>query len=453
MLNLLIIDDSNPFLNDVELLLKDRYKIFKAENGKKGLNILKKENISILLLDLKLPDIYGLDVLKQVHSEIDPRLPVIIVTDTGDVETVVKAMNLGASDFIQKDFNKELLNQKIIMALEKRQLEIEIKTLKDSIDQQYDYFICTSRAMKKVDLELTRISRENVDVLISGESGVGKDVVAYEIHRRSKRKENLFVEVSINSLSDSLIESELFGYEKGAFSGADSSKVGKFEAADGGTIYLPEISEISERIQLKLLSFMQHKEISKVGQGSAKKIKLDVRIIMATNKELMPLVKAGKLREDFYYRINVVNINIPPLRERKEGLLNLVNYFINILSLKHNKKGLTLDDQVFKAMENYEWKGNIRELKNAIECTVVLSDNDSVLTLENFPNLIPFSNQLSLHDDGSFQSAIQKAKQEYFTKLLDETGGNKTLAAGRAGLSRQGLIKILKELNISLEKD
>lgn len=448
MLNLLIIDDSIPFLNDVEILLKDKYKIFKAENGKKGLNILRKENISIVLLDLKLPDIYGLDILKKIHEEIDPFLPVIIVTDYGDIDIAVNAIQFGASDFIQKDFDRGILNQKIIKALEKREQDIELRTLKDFMNDHYDYFVCSSKAMQKIDNEITRVARGNVDVLISGESGVGKDVIAYEIHKRSNRKDKLFVEVSLNALSDSLIESELFGYEKGAFSGADNAKMGKFEAANGGTIYLPEISEISEKIQLKLLSFMQYKEISKVGPGNVKKIKLDVRIIMATNKDLMSLVKAGKIREDFYYRINIVNIHVPSLRERKDGILNLANYFLNIISLKHNKKGLDFSNEVIEAMENYEWKGNIRELKNAIESAVVMSDNDNLLTLNDFPILLTSAIKSPFDNDGSFQAAMHKAKHEYFTNLLSEADGNKTKAAERAGLSRQGLLKILKELGI-----
>ena len=447
MLNLLIIDDSVPFLNDVELLLKDKYKIFKAENGRKGINIIKKENVSVLLLDLKLPDIDGLDILRLAHSEIDPNLPIIIVTDFGDIDTVVKAMSLGAADFIQKDFNIALLHQKIIASLKKRELNIELKTLKDSLDRQYDYFICTSKAMQRVENEITKIARLNADVLLFGETGVGKDVVAYEIHKRSQRKDKLFIEVSLNALSDSLIESELFGYEKGAFSGADSTKMGKFEAANGGTIYLPEIADISEKIQVKLLSFMQYKEISKVGPGNAKKVKLDVRIIMATNKELLPLVKSNRLREDFYYRINVLNIHIPPLRERKDGILNLANYFLNIISLKHNKKGLSFSDDLFEAMKRHDWRGNIRELKNAIESAIVMTDNDTILTLNDFPNLVAPLRQYA-GNDGSFQSAMHKAKYEYFTSLLAETNGNKTQAAERAGLSRQGLLKILKELGI-----
>lgn len=447
MQTLLIIDDSLPFLKDVEILLSSRYKILKAENGKKGLSILSKENVSAVLLDLQLPDINGIDILKQIHTELDPFLPVLIITDYGNVENAVLAMQSGAYDFIQKDFNRELLFHKISKALERRELDLGIKTLKDSVSGQYDFFVCSSKPIKRLDNEISKVARQNVDVLISGETGAGKDVIANEIYKRSSRKDKLFVQVSLNSLSDTLIESELFGYEKGAFSGADTTKIGKFEAANGGTIYLPEISEISEKIQLKLLYFMQYKEITKVGQGSVKKINLDVRIIMATNRDLKQLVSGGKMRQDFYYRINVINLSIPPLRERKDGIEDLANYFLNLFLRKHNKQELSFDKVLMEAMINAEWKGNIRELKNSIERAVVMADNNTVLTLEDFPDLNYFEESVT-ENNRTFQSAMNKSKREYFLSLLAETKNNKTKASEIAGLSRQGLIKILKELKI-----
>ena len=447
MLNLLVIDDDDACLDDIELLLKDKYKIFKADNSKKGIDILKKENISILILNLKLSDSDGLDILKQVHEEVDPNLPIIIVSDKNDVDTVVKAIRLGARDYIHRGISVDLLHQKIISSIEKRTISLQLKTLKDSQERQYDYFVCKSKAMQNVDFEITKIARSNADVLLLGETGAGKDVIAYEIYKRSTRRDKLFVEVSLNSLSDTLIESELFGYEKGAFSGADTTKAGKFEAANGGTIYLPEISDISEKIQAKLLSFMQYKEISKVGPGNVKKIKLDVRLIMASNKDLWQLVKEGKLREDFYYRINVTKLNVPPLRKRRDGIESLSDYFLDIILRKHNKKGITFSQTLVDVMRKYEWYGNIRELKNSIESAVVLCDDDAVLTLNDFPNLTPPPVQ-DTANDSSFQAAMIKAKYEYIIKLLSETNHNKTQAAVKAGLSRQGLLNIMKELGI-----
>ncbi len=447
MFNLLVIDDDRSFLSDVERWLKDKYKVFTVNNINSGIAILKKENISILLLDLLLPGLNGFDLLKKIHKEIDPNLPIIILSDDGDVEAVVKAMNLGAADYIQKDLGSSLLHQKIISSIDKRSLGLELETLKDSQDRRYDYFICKSKAMQKVNFDIAKIAGSNADVLLLGETGTGKDVIAYQLHKRSKRKDKLFVEVSLNSLSDTLIESELFGYEKGAFSGADSAKIGKFEAADGGTVYLPEISDISEKIQAKLLSFMQYKEISKVGSGNAKKIKLDVRLIMASNKDLWQLVKEGKLREDFYYRINVTKINVPPLRMRRDGIENLCDYFLSISLRKHNKIGITFSPGLLAEIKKYDWHGNIRELKNTIESAVVMADNDAALTTNDFPNLIMPIVQES-GDDGTLESAMTKAKIDYINNLLMETNHNKTRAAAKAGLSRQGLLNILKELGI-----
>jgi len=451
MLNLLIIDDSSPTQGNMEILLRKNYKVLKAETGEKGLSILRKENVVAVLLDLQIPVIYCIDILKQIHTEIDPYLPVIIITDYGNVENCVSAMQSGAYDFIQKNINRDLLIEKINKALEKRELDIGIKILKDNVEQQHNYFICSSRAMKKLDNEITKIALQDIDVLILGETGSGKDVIAYEIHKRSLRKNKLFLQVPLNSLSDTLIESELFGYEKGAFSGADNAKIGRFEAANGGTIYLPEISEISERIQLKLLSFMQYKEITKIGQCDAKKIKLDVRIIMATNKDLKIQLSKGKIREDFYYRINVINVSVPPLRNRQDGINVFANYFLNFFSCKHRKKGISFDDELLTMTKKYKWPGNIRELKNAIERAIVLSENDSVLTLEYFPELLDASHHVS-GNDCTLKSYLNNIKREYLITLLAGTNGNKTQAAEKAGLSRQGFLKILKELNIETKK-
>ncbi len=447
MLNLLIIDDNISFLDDAGRLLKDNYKVFKADDGRKGIDILRNENISILLLSLNLPDPDGLEILKKVHEEIDPDMPVIVLSGDTGVDSVVKAMSLGAADYIKKDIKPALLHQKIISSIDKRRMSLELKMLKDSQDSKNEYFVCTSSGMRKVYYEISKIAFSNADVLLIGETGTGKDIVAYEIHKRSKRKDKPFVEISLNSLSDTLIESELFGYEKGAFSGADTAKTGKFEAANGGTIYLPEISDISERIQAKLLSFMQYKEISKVGPGSVKRIKLDVRLIMASNKDLCSLVRAGKLREDFYYRINVTKIYVPPLRDRSDGVEDLSGYFLSTSMRRYNKSCITFSPGLIAAMKKYDWRGNVRELKNCIESAVVMAENGEVLTVNDFPNLIAPTLQETEKEE-TFQSAMLKAKHEYFSRLLAEFEGNKSRAAVKAGLSRQGLQKILKELGM-----
>ena len=446
MQKLLIIDDSVSFMNDVEFVLKNEFQIFKAETGSKGLAVIMKEDINLVLLDLKLPDIYGLDVLEKIHTEVDTLMPVIIITDHGNVQTAVKAMKLGASDFIQKDFNREVLVEKILRAFKQRELNIKLNALEDAFDENTDKFIASGEAMRKVEYDIEKFANQDVHILLTGETGVGKDIVAREIHLRSKRKNKLFSAVSLHTLSENLIESELFGHEKGAFSGADEAKIGKFEAANGGTIYLPEISEINEKIQLKLLKFMQYKEINKVGQKTGKDIKLDVRLIVASNKNLEELVDHGKLREDFYYRIKVVNIHIPPLRERRDEIKNLAEYFLTRLSRKYNKKGLVLLDEAINAMENYNWKGNVRELKNIMTNAVLRADdnqkiNPDILPVRNFKANLPTG-------DEPYKVSLQKFKKKYYENLLQRTNGKINDAAEIAGISRQALHKILKELNL-----
>lgn len=447
MANLLIIDDSIPFMNDVEFVLRDKHKIFKAENGKKGLSIVQQENIDLVLLDIKLPDIDGLEILRTIHSTIDPLLPVIIITDYGNVQTAVRAMQLGATDFIPKDFNKEVLNQRIVQAFEKRELSIRVSALEAAIDEDSDRFIVGGGAAKKIELDIERFANQDVHILLTGETGVGKDAVAREIHMRSKRRNKLFMKVSLHALSENLIESELFGHEKGAFSGADEAKIGRFEAASGGTVYLPEISEVSEKIQLKLLEFMQYKKISKVGQRTVKDIKLDVKLIVASNKNMEQLLEQGKLREDFYYRIKVIHIDIPPLRERRDEIRYLVEYFLETLSTRFNKKGLRISDEAISAMEDYHWKGNLRELKNFLTNLVIRAEDDQLINLDTLPD-IPASRQTAGSGDGTYHATLREFQREYFSSLLKRTDGRIGLAAEAAGMTRQGLHNILKKLGL-----
>ncbi len=448
MRNLLIVDDSVPFMNDVEFVMKDRYKIFKAENGKKGLSILQRENINLVLLDLKLPDIQGLEILGKIHSEIDPLMPVIVITDYGNVETAVKAMQLGAADFIQKDFNRNLLNEKIAQAFEKRELSLRLHALEAAADEDTDRFLVAGNAAKKIQLEIERFANQDVHILLTGETGVGKDAVAREIHMRSNRREKLFLKVSLHALSENLIESELFGHERGAFSGADEAKIGRFEAADGGTVYLPEISEISEKIQLKLLEFMQYKKISKVGQRTVKDVRLDVRLVLASNRNLEQLVEQGKLREDFYYRIKVINIDIPPLRERRDGIIPLVEYFLETLSERFKKRGLRFSDEALRAVENYHWRGNVRELKNFMTNVIIRAVDGQLITLEALSGL-PVTSCDADAGDKTYKTALQRFRKEYFSTLLKEHDGGMNAAAEAAGMSRQGLYNALKELGLN----
>jgi DNA-binding NtrC family response regulator len=455
---LLIIDDNKAFINDVEALLNDRYEIVAALDAQRGLEILRKERVMAVLLDLELPDMFGTEVLKIIHTDIDPYIPVIVVTDYDDVENVMKAMRHGAYDFIPKHFNLEVLTAKISKALERRALHLGMNALREEYIEKRNNFVFASDVMKGLNYEITRLGRLDVDVILYGETGVGKDLIASLIHLRSNRCEKPFISVSIRALSDTLIESELFGHERGAFSGAEKAKVGKFEAAHMGTVYIPEISSLSESVQLKLLQFMQYKTITRVGQDPTKsEIKLDVRLIMSTNDNLIELVRRGKIREDFYHRITGVSLRVPPLRERKDDIKLLADHYVREYSHLHPAGTSSLDPKVIDAFREYDWPGNVRELANAIKNAMVYA-RDTVLQPEDFPNITNGSVHKSTSGNGffdyttgnipTFRNAEMNYKKTYFEYLWNEYGPNVNQISDIAGLTPQATRRILKNLGL-----
>ena len=450
---LLLIDDNSAFLSDVESLLRDRFQIVKATLGRRGVELARTEGVAAVLLDLRMPDMDGLQVLEALHRDVDPYLPVIFVTDHADAENAVQAMRLGAYDFISKSFNRDVLCAKILKALERRTLEISVRALQTSFADHHDRFVFASEAMKRVHFELTRLANVGFDVLITGETGVGKDLCAFEIHQRSPRRDRPFIPLAMRSLSETIIESELFGHEKGSFSGADKKRVGKLEAANGGTLYIPEVSSLTETVQLKLLQFMQYKSIARVGQDSRQPdTRLDVRVIMATNESLEEQVKKGKMRADFYHRISGVKLMVPPLRMRREDIALLSDYFLQKYDQVGDVKGHTLSPEVIHAMYAYQWPGNVRELENTIKGALAYSSGPE-LTLAGFPVLTD-----RVRDEGHcrvcmstryqnlppYEDVILQLKEGYFDELLNRVGGSIPRAAEVAGLSAQGLRKLLK---------
>jgi DNA-binding NtrC family response regulator len=454
---ILLVDDNISFTNDVESLLEGRYSIVKANNGKRALEILKIDHIDIILLDLDMPDISGLDVLKIIKKEMDKYIPVIIVTDYGDLSNVVETIKYGAYDFIQKDFTVEYLTAKITKALEHRDLELRVNLLQDTFKDKQNNFIAESDKMKIVQEEIQRLGNVNFDLLISGETGAGKDRIAYEIHRCSQNRDKPFIPISLRSLNEQLIESELFGHEKGAFSGADVMKVGKFEAANGGTIYIPEVSSLTESIQLKLLHFMQYKSFTRVGHDPRKpEIKVDLRIIMATNEDLKDVVVHGKMREDFYYRISGVMLQVPPLRQRIMDIMPMIRYFLRLYTAPNSTVEFEIPLDVQKYLEEYSWPGNVRELENAVKNALTYT-RDNKLTKDLFPlRNSSFSSVVQSDRDFEMKNGLMMMykeadtvfKQNYFKNLLKECDGNISNAAKRAGITRQGLHKILNSLKM-----
>jgi DNA-binding NtrC family response regulator len=455
---LLIIDDSTAFLNDVKALMQGRYKIVTATNARGGLDILRNERVSGVLLDLDLPDMHGTDVLKKIHTDIDPYVPVIIVTEYDDPENIVKAMRLGAYDFIPKHFNLEVLTAKISKALERRALHLGLNALQEEYLEKQRRFVFASDVMKRINYEITRLAQLDVDVILFGETGVGKDLIASQIHLRSDRRDKPFIPVSIRSLSDTLIESELFGHEKGAFSGAERAKVGKFEAANKGTVYIPEISSLSESVQLKLLHFMQYKSVTRVGQDPTKsEVRLDVRLIMASNDDLTELVRRGKLREDFYHRITGVSLRIPPLRERKSDIKPLVDHYVARYAHLHPAGKCKIDPVVVEAFHRYNWPGNIRELSNVIKNAIVYA-KDQILTIADFPYIIDEKLKVQAYTNGTYndgsgecptlKDAEINLRKLYFKHLFAEYGHNINEIAKIAGITPQATRRILKHLGL-----
>ena len=457
----LIVDTSTSFLNDVESLLSKRYTIVKATSGKQAIEVLGTEHVSVVLLGLELQDTHVIELLKRIREEIDPHLPVIILADYLEGETAIEAMHFGAYDCIPRNFNLNLLSAKITKALEQRNLEIRVRVLQSGLAEQHDHMVCVSDAMKKIHFEIVRLATLDFDVLITGETGVGKDLIAFEIHRRGDRHEKPFVSVALRTLNESLIESELFGHEKGAFTGAEKTKIGKLEAANAGTLYIPEISSLTEAVQLKLFEFMQYKRISRVGQDPRKpEIKLDVRLLMATNESLEELVKSGKIREDFYHRAAGVKLSVPPLRARAADIEPLANYFIKKFSPTTSSEKYQFSPEVISAFKAYRWPGNVRELENAIKNALAYSSGN-VLTLNDFPQCAQTKTNLDqchlcmvtrFQSFPGYKGAVRDFRRAYLEELLRQTGYSISRAAQLAGMTTQGLRKILDILHIRREE-
>ncbi|AVX29937.1 sigma-54 dependent transcriptional regulator [Carboxydocella sp. ULO1] len=443
-MNILIVDDEDSVLDFLEEVLEEEgYKVFKAVNGQLALELINKHQISVVLMDIKMPGLSGFDILKKIQNE-NKNINVILMTAYSTTELAIQAMKLGAFDYIVKPFNIEELLLIIKKALEMQQLASEIKELRLQLEQVYqpETIIGNSSAMQEVYKIIGKVANTNATVLITGESGTGKELVAKAIHFNSNRHNGPFIKVNCAALPENLLESELFGHERGAFTGAVSKKYGLFELANNGSIFLDEIGEISLPIQAKLLRVLQEKEIQRV--GGTESIKIDVRIIAATNKNLERMIKEGSFREDLYFRLNVIPIFLPPLRERKEDIPQLVQYFLNKYSIEFNKKIKGISNDALRILQNYDWPGNIRELENVCERAVIMTQSNIILP-EHLPiNLTDFE----IENDFKhlpLKEIIADIEKKIILKVLEETNWNRTLAAKKLGLNRRSLYAKMKE--------
>lgn len=450
---ILIVDDEKVLCTSLKIAFeKDDYIVETAQSGEKALEKLTDFNPAVILLDLRLPGINGIDVLKKIKKS-HPDIAVIIMTAFGDTKLTVEAVKCGAFHFINKPFELEELKNHIKEALKGIILKREMEYLK--FQQRKIYRFCDlvghSDKMRGIYNQIEILAKtDKTTVLILGESGTGKELIASAIHFKSKRSKSPFMEINCASLPENLIESELFGYEKGAFTDAKQQKKGLLETAHKGTVFLDEIGEMPLAIQAKLLTFLEKRKFKRLGSG--KDIEVDVRIIAATNQDLVKSIEKKEFRKDLYYRLNVVSINAPPLRDRKDDILLLSNHFLEQFSKDMGKKPLILDQNVEELFLSYPWYGNVRELRNVIERAVIFCKNNSV-SLDLLPaDMLEYKEgipELNIERSSQEQTSIDEILLEVEKKLIDnaleEANGNKTAAAKVLDISRYSLIRRLNK--------
>ncbi|MBM7856152.1 two-component system NtrC family response regulator [Desulfohalotomaculum tongense] len=446
---ILVIDDEERMCWALERALsKEGYQVITTTKGLKGIKLVMDKDPSMVILDLKMPDIDGIEVLQKI-KEYNSNIPVIMITAHGTIETAIEAMKIGAEDYITKPFKLEELKVIIKKALRVNHLQDQIDYFRKELSMKYGRMIGQSDAMKEINTLIRQVAKTNTTVLITGESGTGKEVTAVAIHQASNRADKPFVVVNCAALPEQLLESELFGHEKGAFTGALSRKKGRFEIADKGTIFLDEIGEMPINMQVKLLRVLQEKSFERV--GGTETINVDVRVIAATNSDLSAAIAKGSFREDLFYRLNVMRINLPPLRERKEDISLLVNHFLAKFNPSKAKK---ISAEAMKILSQYDWPGNIRELQNVIERASIVCQESEIKPIHLPKELIDSTKEiqdpiLKLPDNGI--SLIELEKQ-LIIKALEKHNYNQTKAAKYLGITRPTLLYRMQKYDIKPTK-
>jgi DNA-binding NtrC family response regulator len=438
-LSILVVDDEDSVRESLHMwFTEDGYEVLCAENATKALNILEKSRIDIILADIKMPGMDGLEMLQRIKS-LNSTSIVIMMTAFATVDTAVKALKDGAYDYVTKPFDPDDLSHLIRNAARQVNLSRENETLKTRVDslQNIDDFIGRSEAIKKVLHEVESVAPTNSSVIITGESGTGKELIAKAIHSNSLRKFYPMVSVHCGALTESLLESELFGHEKGAFTGAVYNRKGRFEMADNGTIFLDEIATISTKMQVELLRVLETKNFVRVGGN--KEISSDFRVICATNRDLKSMVEKGTFREDLFYRLNVVNIHVPPLRDRLEDIPLLVDYFIRKYSLQMNRPIVTVDNEALRKLSTYPFPGNIRELENMIERAIVIGNGKKILTRD-----LPFGKDVI---DSNIES-LDEFEKAFIQRILTKYSWNISRTAQALKVDRVTLYNKIKKYGL-----
>ena len=456
---ILVIDDEAAIRDSLKMTLEyEGYECIGAATGQEGLALVEREAPDLVLLDVKMPGMDGIEVLERIRS-LNDALPVVVVSGHGTISTAVEATKKGAFDFIEKPFASERVLVSLRNALAQRQLHDENRTLKKAVEVRHQ-MIGDSAALKQVMAAVSRAAPTNATVLIQGESGVGKELVARAIHRNSLRNRERFVQVNCAAIPEELIESELFGHEKGSFTGATEKQIGKFEQADRGTIFLDEVGDMSAKTQAKVLRVLQEGEVERL--GAARTIKVDVRVIAATNKNLEEEIEKGHFREDLYFRLAVIPISVPPLRERPEDVPLLVRHYIDYFSRENNVRPKRITQAATEALQRYRWKGNIRELRNTVERLIIMTGPDTIDVADlPEPARSPASGGASPKQStdgepakgGTLREFKDTAERAYLVAKLRENGWNISKTAEVIDTPRSNLYKKLEQYQITQETD
>jgi two-component system nitrogen regulation response regulator NtrX len=463
---ILVIDDESAIRDSLRMTLEyEGYEFIGAATGQEGLALAERESPDLVLLDVKMPGMDGLEVLDRLHA-MNETLPIVVISGHGTISTAVDATKKGAFDFIEKPFASERVLVSLRNALDQRLLRDENRTLKRAVELRHQ-MIGESPALKLVMASVSRAAPTNATVLITGESGVGKELVARTIHGNSRRSRERFIQVNCAAIPEELIESELFGHEKGSFTGATEKQVGKFEQADRGTIFLDEVGDMSPKTQAKVLRVLQEGEVERL--GSARTIKVDVRVIAATNKNLEEEIEKGRFREDLYFRLAVIPIHVPPLRERPEDVPLLVRHYIDYFSRENNTRPKRITHAALDALQRYRWKGNIRELRNTVERLIIMTGGDTI-DVADLPDLVrspstagsgagPGSPKSSVSEGagetkaGTLREFKDNAERAFLVQKLRENGWNISKTAEVIDTPRSNLYKKLEQYQISQETD
>jgi DNA-binding NtrC family response regulator len=451
MPTILIVEDEAKMRRLLELNLEeDGFAVFSAGDAETGVKLLRENSIDLVLTDLKLPGMNGLEFLHAIKSQ-NAVLPVVVMTAFGTVETAVEAMKAGASDYVLKPFSLAEMRMVIHKELDVRNLREENRSLREALGKKYAHpnIVARSPKMQEVLGTVERVAPTNSTVLLGGESGVGKDLIARAIHEKSRRAKGPFIKINSTAIPENLLESELFGYEKGAFTGAGSSKPGKFELADKGTMFLDEIGDVPPAIQVKLLRVLQEREFERL--GGTRTVKVDVRLVAATNRDLRAALEEGTFREDLYYRLNVVPIDIAPLRERKEDIPDLVHLFISRFCGDAGKPVAEITPEAMQALRNYHWPGNVRELQNVLERACALAKGTVLELADIHLDVRPVKGGESTNHFLPEGMTLEQWEDEMIREALKRANGNKSLAARLLGLSRNALRYRLSKIGISDE--